>query len=101
MRLERTQQTMDNLIICLTLILLLVVAGIISRLTTSLPIPIVQILLGAIVSLFFPTIQAGFNPEVFMLLFIPPLLFSDSWRFPKREFENSNGCLFWGDTRRD
>ncbi len=26
------------------------------------------------------------RPELFLLLFIPPLLFADGWRIPKREF---------------
>ena len=77
---------MENVLICLVLMLLLIIVGIASRLTKFVPIPIMQIILGGIVGLFFPAFQVGFNPDVFMLLFIPPLLFSDSWRFPKREF---------------
>jgi len=77
---------MENVLICLILLLLFVVTGIISRITPSLPAPLVQIGLGTLTALIFPKFHVGFNPEVFMLLFIPPLLFSDSWRFPKREF---------------
>lgn len=77
---------MENVLICLTLLLLLVISGVISRLITSIPAPFVQIFVGALTSLFFTPLQVDFNPEVFMLLFIPPLLFSDSWHFPKREF---------------
>lgn len=77
---------MENVIICLILMLLLVVAGTISRSIPLLPLPLVQIILGALVSFFLPNLHIGFNPQVFMLLFIPPLLFNDSWHFPKREF---------------
>ncbi|MFC3909580.1 Na+/H+ antiporter [Legionella dresdenensis] len=77
---------MENVLICLILLLILVVAGILSRAAPSFPAPLIQIILGAATATFFPTFHVGFNPEVFMLLFIPPLLFSDSWRFPKREF---------------
>lgn len=77
---------MDNVLVCLTLLLLLVISGVTSRLITSIPTPFIQIIVGSIASFFFPLVQIGFNPDVFMLLFIPPLLFSDSWHFPKREF---------------
>lgn len=30
-------------------------------------------------------LHVTFDPEIFMLLFIPPLLFADGWRIPKRE----------------
>lgn len=52
----------------------------------SLPLPIIQIVLGAILSLSVFGLHITFNPEVFMLLFIPPLLFLDGWRIPKRNF---------------
>lgn len=28
----------------------------------------------------------GFDPELFLVLFIPPLLFADGWKTPTREF---------------
>jgi CPA1 family monovalent cation:H+ antiporter len=31
-------------------------------------------------------LRISFDPELFLLLFIPPLLFTDGWRMPKREF---------------
>lgn len=77
---------MEAAIICLILLLLMVISGVISRFIPSLPTPIIQVVLGALIALFFPNFHLGFNHELFMLLFIPPLLFSDSWRFPKREF---------------
>ncbi|KTD26021.1 Na+/H+ antiporter [Legionella maceachernii] len=77
---------MESALVCLILLLLMVVSGVISRFIPSLPTPIIQISLGAFIALFFPVFHIGFNPELFMLLFIPPLLFNDSWQFPKREF---------------
>ncbi|RXD61717.1 Na+/H+ antiporter, partial [Xanthomonas perforans] len=49
----------------------------------SLPLPLVQIALGAVVSGVF---DAGheLEPELFFLLFLPPLLFLDGWRIPKQ-----------------
>lgn len=80
------KKAMESVLVCLTLLFLLVISGVIARFTSSLPLPIVQISLGTLIAVFFPAFHVGFNPELFMLLFIPPLLFIDSWRFPKREF---------------
>lgn len=77
---------MENMYFCLFLLLLLVSSGVIARLVKSLSSPLVQISLGAIAGLLVPGFNIDFNPELFLLLFIPPLLFSDSWHFPKREF---------------
>lgn len=62
--------------------LAVVVSRVFARLVPlKLPLPIWQIALGAALS------WAGFavqlNPELFFLLFIPPLLFLDGWRIPK------------------
>lgn len=77
---------MEGVFICLVLLFLMVISGVITRFVSFLPTPLIQITLGALVAVFFPAFDVGFNPEVFMLLFIPPLLFNDSWHFPKREF---------------
>ncbi|MCB5362669.1 Na+/H+ antiporter [Pusillimonas sp. CC-YST705] len=47
-----------------------------------LPLPLVQIFLGILIAGVF---QEGvtLDPEVFFLLFLPPLLFLDGWRLPK------------------
>lgn len=71
-------------------ILILVIAVVASqpltRLLRIIPLPIVQIALGAVLA--WPT--AGFHtriePELFLLLFIAPLLFADAWEAPKREY---------------
>ncbi|OJY39736.1 MAG: Na+/H+ antiporter, partial [Legionella sp. 40-6] len=71
---------------CLILLSLLVLSGILSRLLYFIPTPLIQVLVGMLIGILLPQFHQLFNPELFMLLFIPPLLFSDSWRFPKREF---------------
>ncbi|WP_206364953.1 Na+/H+ antiporter [Sphingomonas panacis] len=74
---------MESISIVLILLLAVVVSGAISRmLPVALPTPLVQIALGFVVGL------AGhwrvtLDPELFMLLFLPPLLFLDGWRIPK------------------
>lgn len=66
---------------CLFLLLLLVSSEITARLVKSLSSPLVQIGLGAIAGLIVPDFNINFNPVLFLLLFIPPLLFSDSWHW--------------------
>ncbi len=48
----------------------------------AIPLPLAQIALGAAI----PAVSSKaitLNPEVFFLLFLPPLLFVDGWRIPK------------------
>lgn len=76
-------------IVFTVLILLLGVAlsGIVARiLPIRLPAPLFQIALGAVLALPIFGLKLSFDPELFLLLFIPPLLFADGWRIPKREF---------------
>ncbi|MBP0588734.1 Na+/H+ antiporter [Paraburkholderia sp. LEh10] len=76
-------------IVFTVLILLLAVAasGVVVRLVPfKLPLPLVQIGLGALLAWPRLGLHVTFDPELFMLLFIPPLLFADGWRIPKREF---------------
>ena len=76
---------MDTVSIVLFLLLAVVVSGAISRmLPISLPTPLVQILLGAGIGLS-TSYRVELDPELFLLLFLPPLLFLDGWRIPKDE----------------
>ncbi|TCV92327.1 sodium/proton antiporter (CPA1 family) [Luteibacter rhizovicinus] len=70
------------------LVLLLVVAlsgAVLRILPFKLPLPLVQIALGAILAMPLFGMHVQFDPDLFFLLFIPPLLFADGWRIPKRE----------------
>jgi len=49
------------------------------------PLPLLQIAIGAVLSQFFG-FEVTFEPYLFLLLFIPPLLFLDGWRIPKGAF---------------
>ncbi|MFM0241162.1 Na+/H+ antiporter [Paraburkholderia phytofirmans] len=76
-------------IVFTVLILLLAVAGsgVLTRiLPIALPLPLVQIAIGAMLAWPRLGLHVTFNPDIFMMLFIPPLLFADGWRIPKREF---------------
>lgn len=69
------------------LILLLVVSG--TRITAHflpLPLPLLQILIGALLAVPVLGLHVRLDPELFLLLFIPPLLFVDGWRMPKGQF---------------
>lgn len=61
----------------------MVVSGALAR-ATRIALPLVQIALGALIDLS-PLHTVRLNPEVFFLLFLPPLLFLDGWRIPKAD----------------
>lgn len=69
------------------LTMLLVVSG--TRITAQfipLPLPLLQILIGALLAIPALGLHVRLDPELFLLLFIPPLLFVDGWRMPKGQF---------------
>ncbi len=65
----------------LLLLLAVVLSGWVARIS-RLPLPLVQIALGAGVVMLTGE-SVDLKPEVFFLLFLPPLLFVDGWRIPK------------------
>lgn len=50
------------------------------------PLPVIQIVIGCGLSAPIFGLEFRFEPSLFLALFIPPLLFADGWRIPKREF---------------
>ena len=62
------------------------VTGIAARYVRAVPLPLIQIAMGALIAWPQGGLHIAFDPELFLLLFIPPLLFADGWRIPKREF---------------
>lgn len=74
---------MDEVGIVLAMLLAVVASGYLVRiLPFAVPLPLVQIALGAAIS---GTTGHGvrLEPHIFFLLFLPPLLFLDGWRIPK------------------
>lgn len=67
----------------LLLLLAVVVSGSIARIT-RIALPLVQIGLGAVIVLVTGT-TVDLEPDIFFLLFLPPLLFLDGWRIPKED----------------
>ena len=73
---------MDAITLGLVLVLAVVVSGLVSRmLPLGVPRPLVQIALGAALGLAVH-LRVALAPDVFFLLFLPPLLFLDGWRVP-------------------
>lgn len=69
----------------LVFLLAVVVSAFVARLLPlKVPLPLLQIAIGA--GLSYSRFEVGFDPHVFLLLFIPPLLFLDGWRIPKGAF---------------
>lgn len=59
----------------------------------KLPLPIAQILLGAMIA-WSSSHSVSLQPDLFFLLFLPPLLFLDGWRIPKSDlFRDKWGIL--------
>ncbi|MBP2847244.1 Na+/H+ antiporter [Dickeya oryzae] len=72
-------------ILIMTLIVSL--SGVMTRLLPfQIPLPLMQIALGAMLAWPQFGLHVDFNPELFMVLFIPPLLFADGWKTSTREF---------------
>lgn len=65
------------------LLAVLASSHIVRLLPVSLPLPLVQIGLGAVIAGVFNH-GVALDPELFFLLFLPPLLFLDGWRIPKQ-----------------
>ena len=91
---------METVFLVLTLISVASATGIAARFLPSLPVPLVQIAFGALLAL--PSIIApewglglhvDLEPDLFILLFIAPLLFADARRFPQRELMALRGPI--------
>lgn len=70
-----------------TVLIMLTLVGV-SRLLARfipLPLPLVQIAAGALLALPDLGLHVALDPELFLFLFLPPLLFSDGRRMPKRD----------------
>ena len=74
---------LEAITIILVLLVAVIASSFIARATGNIfPIPLVQIVLGALVAQIF-SFQISLAPEIFFLLFVAPLLFLDGWRIPR------------------
>ena len=74
---------METVTVALFLLLAVVISGALTRMSPiALPPPLVQIALGAFIAAV-ANLGVELKPDIFFLLFLPPLLFLDGWRIPK------------------
>ncbi|MGD9945786.1 MAG: Na+/H+ antiporter [Burkholderiaceae bacterium] len=74
---------MPTVSVVLAMLAAVVASGYLVRvLPIPLPLPLVQIALGAAIASV-ANLGVQLKPELFFLLFLPPLLFLDGWRIPK------------------
>ncbi|WP_454858875.1 Na+/H+ antiporter [Rhizobium binxianense] len=84
---------MDTIGTTLILLTAVVVSGSLSRvLRIPLPLPLVQIATGAAIASI-ADMGVVLHPDVFFLLFLPPLLFLDGWRIPKEGLFRDKGTI--------
>lgn len=76
---------MQSAYMVLSLLILVGISQLSCRLVPFIPVPILQICLGTIVAWPAFGLHVEFEPELFLMLFLPPLLFSDGWHVPKRD----------------
>lgn len=84
---------METVAIALILLLAVVISGVLARMSPfTLPLPLYQIALGACVASV-ANLGVELQPDIFFLLFLPPLLFLDGWRIPKEGLFRDKGMI--------
>ncbi|KQX68085.1 Na+/H+ antiporter [Paenibacillus sp. Root444D2] len=76
---------MNVFIIILILLVLIGVSNVVNRFVPFIPVPLIQITLGAILVVVPLGIHLQLEPELFFLLFIAPLLYNDGKHTPRDE----------------
>ncbi|MFC6230801.1 Na+/H+ antiporter [Paenibacillus allorhizosphaerae] len=76
---------MELLLMVLALLVLIAISNVIQRFVPFIPVPLIQIALG-VVAAYLPGLHhVPLNPELFLVLFIAPLLFNDGKMTPREE----------------
>ncbi|MCW5626933.1 MAG: sodium:proton antiporter, partial [Burkholderiales bacterium] len=84
---------MEAIGVVLAMLAAVIVSGFIVRmLPIPVPTPLVQIGLGAVIAAF-SNRGVRLDPDLFFLLFLPPLLFLDGWRIPKEGLLRDKGMI--------
>ncbi|MFH5184165.1 cation:proton antiporter [Paenibacillus sp. TAB 01] len=79
---------MELLLMVLILLMLIGISNVIHRFLPFIPVPLIQITLG-VTAAFMPKLHhVPLNPELFLVLFIAPLLFNDGMVIPRNELWN-------------
>jgi len=83
----------QTITVALILLLAVVISGALARMSRQrLPRPLVQIALGAAIASV-ADLGVELKPDIFFLLFLPPLLFLDGWRIPKEGLFRDKGTI--------
>jgi Na+/H+ antiporter len=84
---------MGELGIVLFMLAAVIVSSVLVRIIPrAIPTPLVQIAIGAIIAST-TGYKVQLDPEIFFLLFLPPLLFLDGWRIPKEGLLRDKGTI--------
>jgi len=86
---------MDSIEVVLAMLLAVVASAFVMRLIPRwlpVPLPLVQIALGALIAAK-SAHGVELEPELFFLIFLPPLLFLDGWRIPKSGLLRDKGTI--------
>jgi CPA1 family monovalent cation:H+ antiporter len=79
--------------IVVVMLVAVILSGVVVRaLPIAVPTPLVQIGMGALIAAF-SNRAVRLEPELFFLLFLPPLLFIDGWRIPKEGLLRDKGLI--------
>jgi monovalent cation/hydrogen antiporter len=79
--------------VCLSLLALTCAASLLQRIL-NIPLPFLQIAVGTLAALPPLNWQVPLEPQTFLLLFLPLLLFGDGWRLPRRGLMGMPGSVF-------
>lgn len=85
---------MESFGFILTIVVAVIASQPVAGILKFVPLPIIQIAIGALLA--WPLtggVHIELEPELFLLVFIPPLLFGDAWQAPKREFWHMRGQI--------
>jgi monovalent cation/hydrogen antiporter len=85
--------SMHVVTLCLLLIALTCAASLLARII-KLPLPFLQIAVGVVAALPPFNLQVSLDPDTFLLLFLPLLLFGDGWRLPRRSLSEMRWSVF-------
>jgi Na+/H+ antiporter len=84
---------MGTIGVVLSMLVAVVVSGVIVRaIPLAIPTPLVQIAFGAVIAAAAYQ-RVELHPDIFFLLFLPPLLFLDGWRIPKEGLLRDKGMI--------
>lgn len=90
---SRSTTTLETVAVILFLLLAVVLSDFLARLLPFfIPRPVIQIALGSVIGLS-GQLVVSLDPQVFFLLFLPPLLFLDGWRIPPEELFKDKGTV--------